>query len=80
MKIKVLGTGCAKCDQLERDVINCLAEMDVAADVEKVKDINKIMDYKVMLTPALVINDKVKVSGKAPKKTEIEKLIKEELS
>ncbi len=80
MEIKVLGTGCAKCKKLEKEVYNALAELDIAADVSKVQDISKIMDYKVMMTPALVINDKVKVSGKVPKKEELQKYIKEELA
>lgn len=79
MEIKVLGTGCAKCSQLEKDVYNALAELDIAADVQKVQDIKKIMGYKVMFTPALVINDKVKAAGKVPKKEELHKYIKEEL-
>lgn len=79
MDIKVLGTGCAKCKKLEKEVYNVLAEMDVAADIEKVEEIDRIMSYKVMMTPALVINDKVKVFGKVPKKDELEKYIKEEM-
>lgn len=79
MEIKVLGTGCAKCTRLEKDVYDALAELDVAADVEKVQDIKKIMEYKVMFTPALVINNKVKVAGKVPKKEELHKYIKEEM-
>lgn len=55
MKIEVLGTGCAKCKQLEKDVYNALAELNIAADVNKVQDIQKIMSYKIMSTPALVI-------------------------
>lgn len=78
MQIKVLGQGCARCNQLERDVINCLAEMDIAADVEKVEDIKKIMSYKVMGMPALIINDKIKASGRVPNKAELQKWIKEE--
>lgn len=78
MKIEVLGTGCAKCKQLEKDVYNALAELDVAADVSKVEDIKKIMSYKVMMTPALVINGKVKLSGRLPKKDELHKYINEE--
>jgi hypothetical protein len=50
MKIEVLGAGCARCNQMEKDVINALAELDIAADVTKVKDISKIMAYKVMST------------------------------
>jgi len=55
VKIEVLGTGCAKCKQLEKDVYNALAELNIAADVNKVQDIQKIMSYKIMSTPALVI-------------------------
>lgn len=79
MEIKVLGPGCARCENLEKEVINALAELDVAADVKKVKDIQEIMSYKIMSTPGLVINGKVKVTGRVPKREEIKKLIKEEL-
>ena len=79
MEIKVLGMGCARCDQLVRDVFNSLAEMDVAADVEKVEDIQKIMSYKVLATPALVINGRVKAAGRVLKPEEIKRLIREEL-
>jgi small redox-active disulfide protein 2 len=78
MKIEVLGTGCAKCKQLEKDVYNALAELDVAADVSKVQDISKIMAYKVMVTPALVIDGEVKVAGRLPRKEELHKYIKGE--
>jgi len=80
MEIKVLGPGCARCKALEQNVINALAEMGVAADVEKVTDINKITDYGVMMTPGLVINGKVKVFGRVPDKEEIKKWIQEEMS
>lgn len=78
MEIKVLGTGCAKCKQLEKDVFNALAELDLAADVEKVEDIKKIMAYKVMSTPALVVNGKVKVAGRIPRSDELKTLLNEE--
>jgi len=77
MKIEVLGTGCARCQQLEKDVFNALAELDIAADVAKVKDISKIMSYKVMSTPALVIDGQVKISGRVPSKKELHSIIKE---
>ncbi|NLN87877.1 MAG: thioredoxin family protein [Syntrophomonadaceae bacterium] len=80
MDIKILGTGCGRCEKLEKEVINALAEMDVAADVKKVKDIREIMSYKIMSTPALVVNGKVKVAGKVPKRQEIKKYIQEELA
>lgn len=79
MEIKVLGPGCARCDSLEKEVRNVLAELDIAADLKKVKDIQQMMAYKIMSTPALVINDKVKVTGRVPKRDEIKKYIQEEL-
>jgi len=78
MKIEVLGTGCAKCNQLEKDVYNALAELDIAAEVTKVKNISKIMAYKVMVTPALVIDGEVKIAGRLPRKEELHKYIKGE--
>ena len=76
MKIEVLGTGCSRCRQLEKDVYNALAELDIAAEVEKVEDIKTIMSYKVMATPALVIDGKVRIAGRVPRKDELHKLIK----
>ena len=78
MKNEVLGTGCAKCNQLEKDVYNARAELDMAAEVTKVKDISKIMAYKVMVTPALVIDGEVKIAGRLPRKEELHKYIKGE--
>jgi len=78
MIIKILGTGCSKCQALEKDTINALAELNVAADVQKVTKMDEIMQYDVMLTPALVINDKVKAAGKVLKIEEIKELIQQE--
>jgi len=78
MEIKVLGTGCARCKALEQNVMNALAELGLAADVEKVTDINKITDYGVMMTPGLVVNSKLKASGRVPGKEEIKKWLQEE--
>ena len=75
MKIKVLGTGCSNCRTLEKSVINALAEMSFEADVEKVEDITKIMAYGIMRTPALVINEKVVLSGRVPSVKEIKEII-----
>ena len=74
MEIKVLGTGCPKCKTLEKEVINSLAELDIAADVSKVEDIVKIMEYGIMHTPALVIDEKVVLSGRIPSKDELKSL------
>lgn len=79
MIIKVLGPGCKNCQTLEKELINALAELNVAADVQKVSKMDEIMQYDVMMTPALVVNDKVKVAGRVPKLEEIKKLIQEEL-
>jgi small redox-active disulfide protein 2 len=75
MEIKVLGTGCANCKNLEKSVINALAEMNFDANVEKVEDITKIMAYGVMRTPALVINEKVVLSGRVPSVKELKEII-----
>lgn len=77
MKIEVLGTGCSKCKQLEKDVYNALAELNIAAEVSKVEDIKQIMKYKVMSTPALVIDGQVKISGRLPRKEELHKYLKD---
>ena len=79
MEIRVLGTGCSRCEELERNTINALAEMGQAADVQKVKDIKDIASYGVLSTPGLVINRKVKSSGRVPSTEEIKKMIQEEL-
>ena len=75
MEIKVLGTGCANCKALEKSVINVLAELDIAADVQKVEDIQKIMSYGIMRTPGLVINEKVVLSGRVPSWKELKEII-----
>ena len=66
MEIKVLGTGCPKCRKLFEEVGKALAVAGVAADVEKVEDITRILEFDVMMTPALVINGQVKSSGRVP--------------
>ncbi len=63
MKIKVLGTGCAKCNKLTQATQEAVAELQLNATVEKVEDIQAIMQYSVMRTPALVVNEKVVLSG-----------------
>ena len=75
MEIKVLGTGCPRCKALERTVINTLAALNIDAEVSKVEDIMKIMEYGIMRTPALVINDKVVLSGYVPDKNEVKNLL-----
>lgn len=64
MIIKILGTGCPKCKKLEEAARKAVSELGVDATIEKVTDLNDIMDYGVMMTPALVIDEKVVSSGK----------------
>jgi len=77
MDIKVLGMGCARCRDLEQRVRKALAETGTAAEVEKIDDIQKIMTYRVMATPALVINGTVKSAGRIPSVEEIKTWLKE---
>lgn len=78
MDIKILGTGCPKCKTLEKNAIDAVNELGIDAKVSKVTDINDIMAYNVMLTPGLVINEKVKASGRVPNVKEIKALIQDE--
>lgn len=71
MKIKVLGTGCPKCKKVYAEAEKAVAASGVAAEVEKVEEIDEIMKYGVMLTPALVIDEEVKASGRITKAAEI---------
>lgn len=75
MNIKVLGTGCAKCKSLEKATRMAVEELNLDAKVEKVEDIQKIMEYAVMRTPALVIDEKVVLSGFVPNITELKELL-----
>lgn len=79
MDIKVLGPGCKKCKELESEVKKTLEEIGVEASVEKVEEMDKIMQYSVLMTPGLVVNGKVKVFGKVPSRKDIAKWIKEEM-
>ena len=71
MEIKILGGGCAKCERLEAVTREVVDEIGVEATFTKVKDMNKIMAYDVMTTPALVVDEKVLSYGRIPGKEEI---------
>ena len=71
MLIQVLGTGCAKCNELEKLAKECLAEAGVAATVEKVTDLKQIAMMGVFATPALVIDGAIKIVGGLPAKKDL---------
>jgi len=70
-EIKILGTGCPRCKRLERLVMEVCQKNGITASINKVKDLDKIMDYGVMVTPSLVVNGKVVAAGRIPKAEEI---------
>ncbi len=71
MEIKILGGGCARCDRLEKLARKVAGELGVEATFTKVKDMDAILAYDIMSTPALVIDEEVKSSGRVPRKEEI---------
>jgi len=77
MKIIILGPGCPRCHEVEKRTKTALAELGIAADVEKVSDIKRIMDFDILSTPGLVIDGKVVCSGKIPRLEEIKAWIQE---
>jgi small redox-active disulfide protein 2 len=77
MKIVILGPGCPRCHEVEKRTINALAELGIAADVDKVSDIKKIIEYGILATPGLVIDGKVVCSGKIPRLEEIKAWIQQ---
>ncbi|MBL7131071.1 MAG: TM0996/MTH895 family glutaredoxin-like protein [Candidatus Omnitrophica bacterium] len=66
MKIEILGMGCPKCKQLYENAKKAVEETGVQAEVIKVEDMDKITNYGVMITPALIVNGEVKITGKIP--------------
>jgi len=75
MEVKILGTGCPKCKTLEKLVRNVVEREKINASISKVDDVMKIMEYGVMHTPALVIDEKVIFSGRIPSEKELEKFL-----
>ncbi len=74
--IKILGTGCPKCKQTTKVVEAAVAEIESDAQIIKVEDIMDIMQYNVLSTPAVVVDEEVKIKGRVPTKSEIIELIK----
>lgn len=75
--IKVLGTGCPKCQTLTGVVKDVVDENQIEASIEKVEDIMEIMKFNIMVTPALVVNDRIVVKGRVPSKEEVLAWLKE---
>jgi small redox-active disulfide protein 2 len=75
MEIKILGSGCPNCKRLEKLAREAVAELGIEANVIKVQDFAKIMAYDITSTPALVVDEVVKVSGRVPRKAEIVALL-----
>jgi small redox-active disulfide protein 2 len=75
MEIKVLGTGCARCKSLEQVTRQAIQELAIDATLEKVEDIQKIMESGILRTPGLIINNKIVLTGQVPKIEEVKKLI-----
>ncbi len=77
MKIEILGTGCPKCKKLNELTKEVIQELGISAEIKKITNINDIIDYGVMVTPAIVIDGDVKIAGKIPGKQEITDWINE---
>ena len=76
MKIEVLGSGCPKCHKLEALVRDHVAKNGIEAEVSHIYDLDKILSYGVVMTPALVVNGELKLSGKLPSEKELMEAIK----
>lgn len=75
LDIKVLGPGCAKCKTLDTLTRRAVEELELKANIVKVEDYQKIMEYGVMSTPGLVINEEVVFSGKVPNYEELKRIL-----
>ena len=75
MKIEVFGTGCMKCKRMMKNVEKAISELGIEAEIVKVEDITEIMERDIMLTPALMVNGELKVSGRVADVTELKELL-----
>ncbi len=75
LNIKILGTGCPNCNKLEEETKKAVGNLGIEAEFEKVTDYQKIMDYDILSTPGLVINEQVVSSGKIPSQPELVSLL-----
>jgi small redox-active disulfide protein 2 len=74
-KIQILGTGCPKCKKLAENAEAAAKELELEFEIEKVSDINEMMKFGVMMTPALVVDGQVKAVGKVPSSDEIKQML-----
>ena len=75
-KIQILGTGCAKCHRLQENAETAAKELGIDYEIEKVDDVDKIMSFGVMVTPALAIDGEVKAAGKLLSPEEIKEFLR----
>jgi len=74
VKVQVIGIGCARCQELEKRVVDVLAEMNIAAEIEHVRDLRLFASMGVFMTPGLVVDGKVLSQGRVPSKDELKKV------
>jgi small redox-active disulfide protein 2 len=74
-RILILGTGCPKCSKLYETVMEAASQLKMACDIRKVTDIREIMKHGVAMTPALVVDGEVKVSGRVPSIKQLKELL-----
>jgi len=79
LEVKILGPGCPNCEKLEQMVFKVMADSNIAGDVEHVRDLAEMANYGIIPTPALVINGKVKSSGRLPQEKQVLQWLKEAL-
>ena len=75
MRIKILGPGCARCHQVEQTAREVVKELGIDATIEEIKDIKKIMEYPILTTPGLVVDEELVCSGRVPNKAEVTQFI-----
>ncbi len=80
MNIKILGPGCAKCHKLEKLVKEVVSENNMDAQVEYIQDMGKILEYPILTTPGLVVDEKVVCFGRVPSKEEIVRMIRDNVA
>jgi small redox-active disulfide protein 2 len=74
-KLQILGTGCPKCKKLAEETEKAAKELGIEYEIEKVTDIDKIISFAVMMTPALAVDGVVKVAGRVPNQDELKKML-----